>query len=513
MRSTPRLFLQASLVTLGLAGALAVAAQTPAQKPAAPAATPAAAPADKVVARADGGVTVTEGDLALAADDPALSLPGMTEAQKRDLLVSYMVDLKLGARAADAAKIAEAPEFARKLAYFRDKLLLDEYLEREVKKTVTPEAARKLYEDTVKTVKPEEEVRARHILSENEDDAKKAAARVKGGEDFAKVAAELSNDPGSKGEGGDLGFFTKDRMVQPFAETAFKLAPGEVSEPVKSQFGWHVIKLEEKRVKSVPPFEEMKEQVEQYLTRKAQQDLVLKLRQNAKIERLDQPAEAKPGEAAPKPRPHRSSGGLPPHVIPEAAQRLSGTHSAARGWIPALRFTPAGMTARLVPVADIHEPPGDRRRCRHRRRDEVGAALEALAALEVAVRGRGAALLRREPVGVHGEAHRAAGLAPVEARRDEDPVEPLGLGLHLHEAGARYDHGADRGRDLPALDDLRDLAQILDAPVGARADEHPVERDVGDLRPGLQAHVVERPALRVALVLVRDRVRDRAPRR
>ncbi|MFL5006324.1 MAG: peptidylprolyl isomerase, partial [Microvirga sp.] len=129
----------------------------------------------------------------------------------------------------------------------------------------------------------------------------KAAARVKGGEDFAKVAAELSSDPGSKGEGGDLGFFTKDRMVQPFAETAFKLAPGEVSEPVKSQFGWHVIKLEEKRVKSVPPFEEMKERVEQYLTRKAQQDLVLKLRQNAKIERLDQPAEAKPAQATPAP--------------------------------------------------------------------------------------------------------------------------------------------------------------------------------------------------------------------
>jgi peptidyl-prolyl cis-trans isomerase C len=300
MRSTPRLFLQASLVTLGLAGALAVAAQTPAPKPAAPAAAPSTppTPADKVVARADGGITVSEGDLALAADDPALSLPGMTEAQKRDLLVSYMVDLKLGARAADAAKIADAPEFARKLAYFRDKLLLDEYLEREVKKSVTPEAARKLYEDTVKTVKPEEEVRARHILSENEDDAKKAAARVKGGEDFAKVAAELSNDPGSKGEGGDLGFFTKDRMVQPFAEAAFKLEPGQVSEPVKSQFGWHVIKLDEKRVKSVPPFEEMKEQVEQYLTRKAQQDLVLKLRQNAKIERLDEPkaAEQKPAE-------------------------------------------------------------------------------------------------------------------------------------------------------------------------------------------------------------------------
>jgi peptidyl-prolyl cis-trans isomerase C len=299
MRSTVRLSAQASLLALTLAAPLSAGAQTPPQ-PAAPAA-PAPASGDKVLARAE-GVTVTEADVALAADDPALSLPGMTDAQKRDVLVSYMVDLKLGARAAEAAKIGESPEFSRKLAYFRDKLLLDDYLEREVRKSVTPEAARKLYDDTVRTMKPEEEVRARHVLVEQEDEAKKAHARVKAGEDFAKVAEEFSKDPGSKGEGGDLGFFTKDRMVAPFAEAAFKLEPGQISEPVKSQFGWHVIKVEEKRVKPVPAFEEMKEQVEQYLTRKAQQDLVLRLRQNAKIERLDQPpAAAKPAEAAPAP--------------------------------------------------------------------------------------------------------------------------------------------------------------------------------------------------------------------
>src|SRR5215203_5613525 len=185
--------------------------------------------------------------------------------------------------------------------------------------------------------------------------------------------------------------------------------------------------------------------------------------------------------------------------------------SATRAWSrsSSTRILRSAEPSASPPAADIHKPPGDRRRRRHRRRDEVGAALEALAALEVAVRGRGAALLRGEAVGVHGEAHRAAGLAPVEARGDEDAVEPLGLGLHLDEARARYDHGADRGRDLPALDDLRDLAQVLDASVGARADEHPVEGDVGDLRPRLQAHVVERPALRVALVLVRDRLRVR----
>src|SRR5829696_3622794 len=293
--------LRASVLALCLAAPGLATAQTP---PAAPAQQ--AAPGSKPVARVD-GTAITEADVALAAEDPALSLPSMSESQKRDLLVGYMVDLKIGARAAEAAKVGESPEFTRKLAYFRDKLLLDEYLDQAVKKAVTPEAARKLCDDTVKDMKPEQEVRARHILVEGEDEAKKVYARVKGGEDFAKVAGEVSKDPGSKADGGDLGFFTKDRMVQPFAEAAFKLEPGQISDPVKSQFGWHVIKLEEKRTKPLPSFDEMKEQVESYLARKTQQDMILALRQKAKIERFDQlekPAEGT-GEAkstdAPKP--------------------------------------------------------------------------------------------------------------------------------------------------------------------------------------------------------------------
>ena len=91
---------------------------------------------------------------------------------------------------------------------------------------------------------------------------------MKGGEDFAKVAGEVSKDPGSKTDGGDLGFFTKDRMVEAFAEAAFKLEPGQISDPVKSQFGWHVIQVEEKRKKPAPAFEEIKDQVE-HLSRRA----------------------------------------------------------------------------------------------------------------------------------------------------------------------------------------------------------------------------------------------------
>lgn len=304
-----RPLLQASALALALAWpALATAQTAPAAPGAAPAQgtapaspAPASLPPDTVVARVD-GTPITAADLAVAAEDPSLNLPGVPDEQKRDLLTGYLVDLRVAARAAEAAKLAQGPDFERRLAYAREKILLDLYLEpeieREVKRTVTPEAMRKVYDDTFSKAEPEAEVRARHILVETEDEAKKAYARVKGGEDFAAVAGDLTKDPGSKASGGDLGFFTRDRMVAPFAEAAFKLEPGQISEPVKSPFGWHVIKVEERRNKPAPPFEQVKDQIEAYLTRKAQQDVVLRLRSNAKIERLDAAAPA-PGTPAP----------------------------------------------------------------------------------------------------------------------------------------------------------------------------------------------------------------------
>lgn len=262
--------------------------------------TAAFAQADKPVAMVN-GLPITEQELALAAEDLTERLGQMTEDQKRDQLISYMADLKTGAKAAEDAKLGDSPEFKRRLAYYRDKVLLDEYLAREAKKAVTPEAAQKLYDETTKALKPEEEVRARHILVEEEAQAKAALARVRKGEDFAKVAIELSKDPGSGKEGGDLGFFAKDRMVAPFAEAAFGLKVGDVSEPVKTQFGWHVIKVEEKRTKPLPKFEDVKGEIETYLVRKAQQDVILALRDKAKVERLDKPAGA-PQPSAPEPK-------------------------------------------------------------------------------------------------------------------------------------------------------------------------------------------------------------------
>ncbi len=292
---------RASAIALTLALTGAAAAQTPPPAPAPAPASEAPASPDSVVATVN-GKPVTQADLAIAADDPALSLPGVDDAQKKNLLVDYMIDLKVGAQAAEAAKVGDSPDFKRKLNYFRDKLLLDDYLEQEAKKVVTPEAEKALYDQSIKLSKPEEEVHARHILVDNEAEAKKIAARLKAGEDFAKVAAETSKDPGSKAEGGDLGWFTKERMVPDFATAAFALKPGQVSDPVKTQFGWHVIKVEEKRMKPQPTFDELKEQIDQHLIRKAQQDLILKLRAEAKIDRKDAPpAETAPTPAAPPP--------------------------------------------------------------------------------------------------------------------------------------------------------------------------------------------------------------------
>src|SRR5215210_9475014 len=143
----------------------------------------------------------------------------------------------------------------------------------------------------------EQEGRARHILVETEDEAKAVQSQIKGGSDFAELAKQKSKDPGGS-EGGDLGYFSKEQMVPEFANAAFKLENGQVSEPVKSQFGWHIIKVEDKRQKQVPEFDKVKDQIETFVVRKAQSEMVAKLREGAKIERLEAPAVANP--AAPE---------------------------------------------------------------------------------------------------------------------------------------------------------------------------------------------------------------------
>ena len=244
---------------------------------------------DHVVAKVN-DTDITEADVTMALADLGDSIQQIPEAQRREYAISYLADIRLGAKAARDAKLADDADFKRRLGYQTDRMLFEEYNAAQAKKAVTDEAMRALYTDTVKNLKPEPEIRASHILVETEDQAKDIEKRLKAGEDFAKLATELSKDPGSGKQGGDLGFFTKERMVPEFSTAAFALAIGEVSAPVKSQFGYHVIKLTEKREKPVPTFEEVKDQIEQFMFRRVQQETIQNLRTTGKIERIDPPA-------------------------------------------------------------------------------------------------------------------------------------------------------------------------------------------------------------------------------
>lgn len=260
----------------------------------------AAGPSD-VIAKAD-GIEITEGDIQIALQDMQDQLGGMSDAQRRDTAITYLIDLKLGVKAAKDAKLTDDEGVKRRVALLTDRLLFDEYLEAAAKKVVTEDAMKALYSDTVKNLKPEQEIRARHILVETEDQAKAAIKRLKAGEDFAKVATELSKDPGSGQQGGDLGFFTKERMVPEFSTAAFALDIGKVSEPVKSQFGYHIIKVEEKREKPVPTFEEVKDQISEFMLNKSRQDILKALRAAAKIERPEPVADPAKGQAPAAPQ-------------------------------------------------------------------------------------------------------------------------------------------------------------------------------------------------------------------
>jgi peptidyl-prolyl cis-trans isomerase C len=251
-----------------------------------PLGSPARAQADPVIARVN-GVEIRQSDLALAEEDMGQQAQQLSGDAKKEYLIAYFADVILLSKAAEANKVVDQKDFKSRLAFIRAKLLMELLLDAEGRAAVTEQSVKKAYDDALKQMAGDQEVRARHILVPTEAEAKKILEEIKKGTDFAEMAKQKSKDPGAASEGGDLGYFTKDQMVPEFSEAAFKLNKGELSDPVKTQFGWHIIKVEDKRAKPAPSFDEVKDQVKAYVMRKAQADLVGKLREKAKIERLD----------------------------------------------------------------------------------------------------------------------------------------------------------------------------------------------------------------------------------
>jgi peptidyl-prolyl cis-trans isomerase C len=291
-----------SLSALRAPGRMALAATAAAAIVAGSAMVAFAQAPDPLIARVN-GIEIHQSDLAMAEEDIGQNLPQGGEEARRDYLVSYLSDMILLAQAAEERRLQDDPAFKRRAALARNKVLMETLLQNEGKKSLTDQALHSVYDDAVKQMGNEEEVHARHILfrvanptdekasKEAEDKVKAVIARLKKGEDFAKLANELTEDPAGRKDGGDLGYFTKEQMVPEFSSVAFKLDKGSISDPIKTQFGWHVLKVEDKRKRQPPEFDKVKPQLETFVERKAQMELVNKLRADAKIERLDKQAQ------------------------------------------------------------------------------------------------------------------------------------------------------------------------------------------------------------------------------
>lgn len=283
-------YLSAALVAGAALAVLPVQAQdqTPAEVPAqVPAQVPDAqqvAP-DTVLATV-GGQEITEADLAFAAEDLAQDLQQIPPAQRRAFLLSVMIDMKIMANAARDEGLDESEVFARRLAYLEDRALRRAFFAEAIEGAVTQEAVEAAYEDASADFDAQTEVRARHILVDTEEEANSIAEEIAEGMAFEQAAMAYSSD-GSAGNGGDLGYFSEGMMVQPFEDAAFSLEVGAVSEPVESQFGWHLIKVEDRRETAMPPFEEAQGQLAQQILYQRFEDVVGALKADTEVEVTD----------------------------------------------------------------------------------------------------------------------------------------------------------------------------------------------------------------------------------
>lgn len=290
MFSPLRLARTASVLTLMLAASTlapvfaqdaAPAAEAPAVE--APAAEAAAVTPETVVATV-GGEAITEADLSFAAEDLTQELQQMPAEQRKPFLLRVLIDMKVMAKAGKDAGMAETPLFQQRLQYLEERALRRAFFAETIANAVTEEAVRADYDKFVAEFVPSEEIRASHILVSSEEEAKAVKAELDGGADFVALAKEKSIDPGAA-NGGDLGFFGKGMMVAPFEAAAYALTEvGQVSEPVQSQFGWHVIRLEEKRQSTPPAFEEVASQLQQQLLMTTFDDTVAKLMDGVAID-------------------------------------------------------------------------------------------------------------------------------------------------------------------------------------------------------------------------------------
>lgn len=273
----------AAFLFVGAAAGFAQDTTQPA--PAEPAAPAAPAPSPDAVVATLNGQPITEADLALALADLDPQFARLPAEQRRAAAMSAIIEIKLMAARATEEGLDKTPEFLRRIEFLRARTLHSALVEADVASKITDEEIRARYDQEVANTPPVNEVHARHILVKTKEEADEIIKQLDGGANFETLANEKTSDPSGKTSGGDLGWFAPGQMVPDFEKAAFALNVGEYTkQPVQTQFGWHVIKVEDKRVQQPPAFEQVKDQVRSILLREKYFALVKEIRAGATID-------------------------------------------------------------------------------------------------------------------------------------------------------------------------------------------------------------------------------------
>ncbi len=240
-----------------------------------------------VVARVD-GQDITRVDVFRYIKMMPAAVQQLPPAQVYPLALEQVIDTRMVQNKAENAGLENDPEVKAQVSMAEQQIVRSVYVQREVDRQISESDMKKKYDGTVGKAPAVQEINASHILVATEEDAKKIIEELGKGEDFAKLAAKYSADPGNKDKGGELGWFAKQDMVPEFSDAAFKIAKGEVSKtPVKTQFGYHVVKVNDKRERPKPSFEELKPMLQVELRREKLEAMLENWRKSAKVERFD----------------------------------------------------------------------------------------------------------------------------------------------------------------------------------------------------------------------------------
>lgn len=214
------------------------------------------------------------------------SLPPQTQQlpseQLLPLVLQELINTKILVKLARRDGLDKGPEFKRQIDSAAEQILRQIFLEQLSESAVNDEAIQKYYDENIVSAEGDVEVRARHILLETEEEALAVVEEIEGGADFEQLARDRSTGP-SAPAGGDLGYFRREAMVAPFSEAAFAMTAGEVSAPVQTQFGWHVIKVEDRRETAPPPLDQVRDEITRQLFREVVQNAISSERENSEV--------------------------------------------------------------------------------------------------------------------------------------------------------------------------------------------------------------------------------------